>query len=253
LSSGLESSYCILCSAAGRRRAGSSNRVASSAMPTLPLPLPCALSRQFKIPRPNGLNRVRDCPPLCNGDDVEESLEAWTRTPERPMNLLGEALIGLLPGFEQLLGRALETDIGGGHVVATHAWIIIRLSKRRLRGPSERSHSALDDRSRLRTDLRSEYNAPRALDGHTLVRLLKPARERRWSPSIRRGRRAGEGAPLNLQGSTTQASNARSGTRFATLGVPQPVASSHPDPAAKPTELPPTALFPTVMSWKARE
>ncbi len=49
-----------------------------------------------------------------------------------------------------------------------------------------------------------------------------------------------------------QSPRASKGTRFATLGVPQPVASSHPGPALNPTELPATMLFPLVMSWKAR-
>ena len=43
----------------------------------------------------------------------------------------------------------------------------------------------------------------------------------------------------------------RSGMRFATSGVPSPVASSQPVPAGKPTAAPASWLLPTVMSWKS--
>lgn len=43
----------------------------------------------------------------------------------------------------------------------------------------------------------------------------------------------------------------KSGTSLVTSGVPQPVASSHPVPASKPTEVPGITLLPAVMSWKS--
>jgi hypothetical protein len=48
-------------------------------------------------------------------------------------------------------------------------------------------------------------------------------------------------------------SSASSGTKFATFGVPQPVASFQPGPAANPMVLPASVLLPTVISWNAAE